>query len=1015
MAYRLGVDVGTNSIGWAILNLNKDSQPDSICAMGSRIFSDGREPKTQASLAVARRTARQARRRRDRFLQRKKLLRNQLIKLGLFPPEMAEQLKLKSLDVLKLRASAVMSPIQSYELGRVLWHLNQKRGFKSGRKEVSAEDAKNKISERMADLENQMKVEGARSYGEFLYLRSRAGKSTRATIETGFYPNRLLLENEFDKIISIQSSVFPNITPAQWNTIRGVIFHQRPLRPVERGFCSVYQEKPRAFRYSPSFELYRALCEVWNLRYRGDNFSEHELTTEQKRILFNELTIRPELKFDRIRKLLKLEASSTFSIEERSKIVGCPTAWFFQKKDVLGPQWSELSLERKDLLAEILVETEDIEQIRKRCSDEGFSEQISNCRGFEGKLPAFSEVTCAFSSELLRRIVELSLKDSEHPLDVMNKLRVNEIPDAASFCQQLEYYGKAIPESVMPIPKFIAKNPDVNISKDEEQYGRIANPTVHIGLNQIRRVVNEIINVHGMPDAIHVEFARDLKISKKRKDDLAKQSRRNQELNQKAREFIEEHGQVINYGNMERAKLWFEMENSLPRICIYTGKPISQTMVFSEQTEVDHILPFSRTLDDGFANKVLVLAEGNRLKKNRSPYEAFYGSPDVYAAILTRVTNLPRSKQWKFYEDAMTKFEQDNHWLARQLTDTSYLAKIAKKYLGSIVEEGRIVCIPGRLTALLRTKWGLAAVLSDHGSKSRSDHRHHAVDAIVIAMTDRSLLQRMSKASEANRGRLQIPPPWNNFFAEIKSMSEKTVVSHKMDHGKGGALLEETSFGIIANPGEFGTTDKFKLVNRRARHAATASKIRDPNLRQKAEKDGLDALPEEIRTLRTYDVSTESIEDFGLPDSSLALIRHGRDREHIKLYKKGDIHHLAVWRIPGKAGLTFSCIKVFDLNAQDYNKLKPHPAAKLVMKVHKRDTVAIELDGKIHYRVVSSIKAKVETIELRPVYFGGDAKDLSAVVGDLQIWHSFSKFKERKFRKIFVSPTGRVYDNGPIL
>ena len=132
--WRLGVDLGTNSLGWAVLWLNEENEPDGLGAAGSRIFSDGRDPKSGASLAVDRRDARAMRRRRDRFQQRQRALMTHLIKDGLFPADPDERRKLEVLDPYELRARALDEALTLPELGRAIWHLNQRRGFKSNRK-----------------------------------------------------------------------------------------------------------------------------------------------------------------------------------------------------------------------------------------------------------------------------------------------------------------------------------------------------------------------------------------------------------------------------------------------------------------------------------------------------------------------------------------------------------------------------------------------------------------------------------------------------------------------------------------------------------------------------------------------------------------------------------------------------------------------------------------------------------------------------------------------------------------
>ena len=105
--YRLGLDLGTNSVGWATLDLDKNNEPLKIIASGVRIFSDGREPKTGEPLAVARRISRGMRRRRDRFLSRKKTLMNYLIQINLMPQDEISRKKLELLNPYELRTKAL--------------------------------------------------------------------------------------------------------------------------------------------------------------------------------------------------------------------------------------------------------------------------------------------------------------------------------------------------------------------------------------------------------------------------------------------------------------------------------------------------------------------------------------------------------------------------------------------------------------------------------------------------------------------------------------------------------------------------------------------------------------------------------------------------------------------------------------------------------------------------------------------------------------------------------------------
>src|SRR3546814_5753102 len=127
-----------------------------------------------------------------------------------------------------------------------------------------------------------------------------------------------------------------------------------------------------------------------------------------------------------------------------------------------------------------------------------------------------------------------------------------------------------------------------------------------------------------------------------------------------------------------------------------------------------------------------------------TPWEA-WGHTERWASIAGQVPRLHKSKQWRFGPDAMERFEKDGGFLARQLTDTQYLSRMARTYLSSTYPERPsdrmpgegvkgVYVIPGRMTAMRRRLWGLNALSSDHNyvdkppsgaTKTRHDQRHH--------------------------------------------------------------------------------------------------------------------------------------------------------------------------------------------------------------------------------------------------------------------------------------------------
>ena len=245
MSYRLGLDLGANSIGWCCLALDENPTPIGILDIGVRIFSDGRNPKDGTSLAAARRLPRSMRRNRDRYLRRRTNLLNALTRFGLMPPGKDERDRIASLDPYQLRAEALARLLKPYELGRVVFHLNQRRGFKSNRKtDRAGENESGLIKTAARDLTMRLSHAGHSTLGQFLAVRHAkregvrmrlAGSGKEATYP--FYPLRQMVEDEFDAIWAYQSGLNPNLTPEVSESLKRIIFFQRPLRDPPIGRC----------------------------------------------------------------------------------------------------------------------------------------------------------------------------------------------------------------------------------------------------------------------------------------------------------------------------------------------------------------------------------------------------------------------------------------------------------------------------------------------------------------------------------------------------------------------------------------------------------------------------------------------------------------------------------------------------------------------------------------------------------------------------------------------------------
>lgn len=1067
--YRLGLDVGTNSIGWAALTLDPNTKrPNGILGLGVRIFSDGRNPKDGTSLAVARRGPRSTRRRRDRYLRRRDDLMQALIVVGLMPDGEAERQALTMLDPYSLRARAVCEPLAPHELGRALFHLDQRRGFKSNRKTDSTDD--NKLTERMDELDRRLRESGARSLGEYLHRRRLKGKMVRARPEAGFYPYRGLYEREFDAIRLFQSPD-QNLRPEQWDQLRDIMFFQRPLRPVDPGWCLLEDGEHRAHRALPCAQEFRMVQETNNLRILVPGHPALSLTRDQRARVLKELRTKKELKLDALVKLLRLNSGARVNLldDNRAALKGDETSARLSHKDLFGRLWQVLPASRRTDIVRILIETEGPADIERIAQSEWKLDPAAAKKLAATPLPqGYARLSEKAIGRLLPIMEDQGLNYAEAVAEIPEYRHHSDFrPDAA--LPELPYYGAILTRQV------VGADPKKPVEDEVGRFGRIANPTVHIGLGQLRRLVNGLIRTYGKPEDIVVELARELKMNKEEKEAERRRNNDNKAANERREKDAK---RALSPDDRTRLRLLEEQRFGVACVCPFTGQPISIAMALSSATEIEHILPYSKTLDDSMANKVLCLREVNRVKRDRPPAEAFEANPIAgkypcdYNEILVRASSLPENKRWRFYPDAMKRFEDEQGFLDRQLNETKYLSRIARVYLAHLYNERsearlRVRAIPGKLTAMLRGKWGLSAALRDHNRgggddgdgpvrKNRDDHRHHAIDAFVVAMTDQGLLKRISDLnSDPDRSRLieRMDPPWPDFSHEaFRRHLDDLVVSHKPDHGtpgeKGkttGPLHNDTAYGLI-EPGKNGT---WKVVARAALAGFAAPKdldaalptVRDKTLREAliAEwekfKRGKPAGPEDDAqstskrqknpaALFAEYAATEGIPLNGrrvevrrvrmLEELAVVAINDRRSGKPYKAYKPDGNAFADLYRLPN-GHYTSVVVRRFDANQPGFNsgKLRPHPAAKKLMRLHIDDMVALDDAGQ--RRILRVVKLSGQKITLADHYEGGALKKRNDDKDDpfRYLERSAGSLMSMGLRRVGVDEIGRLTDPGP--
>lgn len=1074
---RLGLDIGTNSIGWW-LYASDGSQITKVIDGGVRIFSDGRDPKSKASLAVDRRTARAQRRRRDRYLRRKTALMKRMAQVGLMPADPAEAKALEVLDPYVLRAEGLDQALPLTHFGRALFHLNQRRGFKSNRKTDRGNNESGKIKDATARLDQAMMATGARTYGEFLYMRRAAAPDpknvpsvrTRLTVarrdnaekeEAGydFYPDRKHLSEEFDMLWAGQARHAADIlTDDLRDEIATIIFHQRPLKSPEVGLC-LFTEERRIPSAHPLNQRRILLETINNLKVAARGEPSRPLTREERDQIVHALDNKGHtkslsgmvMKLKALGKVIKLRPEQSFTLEtaNRDAIACDPVRASLSHPERLGARWSTLDWDGQwDVVQRVRAVQSDREYAKLVAwlmevhgMDRDHAEATANAPLPEGYgrlgLTATTLILAALESDVLTYSAAVAACGWHH-----SDGRTGEV------LENLPYYGEILERHVIP---------GTYDPKDDEitRYGRITNPTVHIGLNQLRRLVNKIIAVYGMPDEIVVELARDLKLSEDQKKDVQRDIKKNTDAAIARGKKLEEMGVPNTGANRMVLRLWEDLgEDVMTRNCPYTGKRISAGMLFDGSCDVDHILPFSRTLDDGFANRTLCLKEANREKTNKTPWEA-WGETDQWEAIAGNLKNLPANKAWRFAPDAMERFEGENDFSARALKDTQYLSRIARAYLDALYDGGdgknHVWVVPGRLTEMLRRHWGLNGLtaLTDSDAqtvkaKNRTDHRHHAIDSAVVAATDLGLIKRisdMARRDEINGAEevaRSVPPPWEGFRDEIGRQIKRIIVSHRADHGRidldarksgrdstSSQLHNDTAYGI----GEDGTVVSRKPLASLSPNDIAVTKrganIRDVDLQKHLARvtRGLDGKAFEAALL-AFAGSTKLPDNSDNPYFGLRRVRleetlqesarvevSDKDGKAFKAYKGDSNHCYEVWRLPdGK--IKPQVVTTFDAHQSGVEK-KPHPAAKRLMRIFKRDMVMLERDGETIVGYVQKMKQNGSIFVAPHSEANADARDRDPKDDFKLIQMGAGPLIKAKARRIFVDEMGRLRDPGP--
>lgn len=843
--YILGLDLGTNSVGWALLACDKDGEPiglletpEGLLPMGVRVFEEGLanfDSSKEKSLAQDRRQARSMRRVLSRRAERKRKVKGALIRAGLLPADVSEVHPLMHTDPYQLRAEALDLALTHHEFGRVLLHLAQRRGFKSNRKSGQSEgDTIKAMNALQADIEST----GSRTLGEFLFKHK--SEAERAELlprgEAGIrgrHTRRDMYEAEFDAIWDAQAKHHDMLTSELRDTIHTTIFKQlsylvTPERREASPSRANMRRAPEA-RICPFFfkeglrvcprgewiaQRFRILKEVNNLRIISRHGADSDPSTEEREHIIDLLSKSKEVKFDTLRKELhkkfKRDPEVEFNLErgKRTKLLGNAVDDELARR--IGRKvWDKLADERKQELRVALNDVEDPQEMKQAFAEFDLDEgDILRLVSFSG--PAGYMGYSKRALEFMVPYLESGLNEYEA---IEAAVKAGELPRHQSGEEAL-------------LPSLIDRSLPQELSS-------ITNPVVRRALVEMRKVVNAIVRELGRPEKIVVELARELKMGSEDRKEFNQEMRKREATREKAREAIKKLGiPEPSRDDIIRFLIWKEQ---LGR-CIYSDRAIPQEVLFSGDVDVDHILPRWLSLDDSQNNKVLAYRSLNNEKGNRTPAQWLGSESERFQQLEQRAYKMTRFSEhtdgyppmpWPKFLRLKKRDVDSEGFVQRQLNDTRYIARLAVQYLNLLFPaaersgEKRVSATPGGMTAELRYHWGLNAILKnlwkqqddDDHTKSRNDHRHHAIDACVVALTTRKHIKAFQDHIQKvhNRERLtrdpgaymdegRFPEPWEAFWGGLKDVVERINVSHKPMRKLSGAFHEGTYYGPLKSP-----------------------------------------------------------------------------------------------------------------------------------------------------------------------------------------------------------------------
>lgn len=830
----LGLDLGVGSIGWCLIALDAQGDPAEILGMGSRVVpltnlgDDKAFSKGEAFTANQKRTARRTMRRGfARYQLRRYRLRRELAKVGMLPDVALIQLPLLELWELRERAATAGEHLTLPELGRVLYHINQKRGYRHVKSDAAAivgdegEKKKDSNSAYLAGIRaNDEKLQDEhKTVGQYFAEQLRQNQSESPTggisyrIKDQIFSRQRYID-EYDQIMAAQRVYYPDILTDEFiRMLRDeVIFMQRPLKSCkhlvslcefekqEKVMC-VQQDDGKGGRQlverkikfgpkvapksSPLFQLCRIYEAVNNIRLTRPDGSPRDITPEELAKIVAHLQSSASLSFAALKKLLKEKALIADQLTSKSGLKGNSTRVALATALQPYPQYHHLlDMELETRMMTVQLTDEETGEITERevavVTDSYVRQPLYRLWHILYSIEERDAMRRALITQLgmAKEDLDGGLLDQLYRLDFVKPGYGNK--SAKFICKLLPQLqqGLGYSEACAAVGYRHSNSPTSEEITERTllekipllQRNELRQPLVEKILNQMINLVNALKAEYGI-DEVRVELARELKMSREERERMARNNKDREERNKEVAARIRQCGLYPTKPRIQKYMLWEEAG----RQCLYCGRSIEEEQCLNgDDMEVEHIIPKSVLYDDSYGNKTCACHECNQTKGNRTALE-YIRAKGSEAKYMERINDLLKEKKISYSKHQRLRWLKEDipsDFLERQLRLTQYISRQAM----AILQQGirRVSASEGGVTARLRSLWGYGKILhtlnldrydsmgetervSREGEATeelritnwskRMDHRHHAIDALVVACTRQSYIQRLNRLS----------------------------------------------------------------------------------------------------------------------------------------------------------------------------------------------------------------------------------------------------------------------------